>query len=555
MSIRLKIVLIVIPLVLAALALTGISSYFSATGGITALGREFLGFKAEELQNNAESQWGLLVENNLTAKPEMIAATQSAVQAYAQSLVRSPTELIFAVGPGGALSMASAALQLSPGESARLAELAAAKSTDLVTLAVAGRERVARGFWFEPFQWYVLATEERSAFYGSVDEIAWRTVIIVAAAIAAAVALVLTFAGYLTRPLTRMVRTMQSIITTNDLSQRVVVEYHDEVGQLAQTFNLMTGELEKAYGRIKRQAYEKVVAQRQEEKLKNAFRSYVPADVIEYLFKNPEGMLVGRTDVIAVLFCGIANFPAISESLSAYDMVTLLNSYFGVMVDVIDARHGIVDKYIDHLIMALFGAPVKRAEQDADAVDSVLAGLEMLEALQGFNARQRAAGGPVLSLGVGINYGPVTLGNIGTDKKMDYTVIGDMVNLTSRLQGLTRVYRQELLISEYLSRKVSGRMPCRLIDTVAVKGREKGVKIYTVRKSLPPAHREAWDISNAAMTEYSRRSFSRAASLFADVHRILGDDYPSELLMRRSQDYAKNPPPAGWDGVEVMKSK
>jgi class 3 adenylate cyclase len=353
-----------------------------------------------------------------------------------------------------------------------------------------------------------------------------------------------------------MVSTMQNIITTNDLSQRVVVEYHDEVGQLAQTFNLMTGELEKAYGRIKRQAYEKVVAQRQEEKLKNAFRSYVPADVIEYLFKNPEGMLVGRTDVIAVLFCGIANFPAISESMSAYDMVTLLNRYFGVMVDVIDARHGMVDKYIDHLIMALFGAPVKRAEQDADAVDSVLAGLEMLEALQGFNARQAEAGGPVLSLGVGINYGPVTVGNIGTDKKMDYTVIGDMVNLTSRLQGLTRVYRQEILISDYLSRKVSGRMPCRLIDTVAVKGREKGVKIYTVRKALPAAHGEAWDLSNEAMRLYHPgRDFRKAAALFADVHRILPDDYPSELLLRRCQDFMKNPPPANWDGVEVMKSK
>ncbi len=554
MSIRLKIIFVVIPLVLAALALTGISSFFSATSGITAISGEFLGFKAEELRDNAESQWGLLVENNFTSRPEMVAATRSAVESYAKSLVRSPTELIFAVGPDGSLRMASAPVEPGPAESARLAELASAKSTDLLTVAVAGRDRVARGFWFEPFQWYVLATEERAAFYSSVDEIAWRTAIIVAVAIGAAVALVLLFANYLTRPITRVVRTMQSIIATNDLSQRVVVEYHDEVGQLAQTFNLMTGALETAYGRIKRQAYEKVVAKKQEEKLKNAFRSYVPSDVIDYLFAHPEGMLVGKNEVLAVLFCGIANFSSIAESMSPYDVVTLLNRYFGVMVDVIDARHGIVDKYIEHLIMALFGAPVKR-EQDADAVDSVRAGLEMLEALRGFNASQEAAGAPTLSIGVGINYGVVTVGNIGTDKKMDYTVIGDMVNLASRLQGLTRAYRQQLLISESLARKVSGRMPCRLIDTVAVKGRSKGIRIFTAAASLPASLKEAWDTSNAAMEEYHKRNFSRAAVMFAEVHRALPDDHPSGLLAKRCQDYAKSPPPPDWDGVEVMKTK
>ena len=229
------------------------------------------------------------------------------------------------------------------------------------------------------------------------NEIAWRTVIIVAAAIAAAVALVLLLAGYLTRPITRVVAAMQKIIATSDLSQRVVVEYHDEIGQLAQTFNLMTGELEKAYGRIKRHAFEKVKAQKQEEKLKNVFRSYVPGDVIEYLFAHPEGMLVGKNEVLAVLFCGIGNFPAISAVLNPHDLVTLLNRYFEVMVDMIFERHGIVDKYIDDTIMALFGAPVKR-EQDVDAVDSVRAGMRDDRGPEGFQRRQKAAGGPELSI-------------------------------------------------------------------------------------------------------------------------------------------------------------
>ena len=276
--------------------------------------------------------------------------------------------------------------------------------------------------------------------------------------------------------------------------------------------------------------------------------------MIEYLFAHPEGMLVGRNEVLAVLFCGIGNFPAISAVLNPHDLVTLLNGYFEVMVDVIFERHGIVDKYIDDKIMALFGAPVKR-EQDVDAVDSVRAGMEMIEALKGFNGRQKAAGGPELSMSVGVNYGVVTVGNIGTDKKMDYTVIGDMVNLASRLQGLTKSYHQDLLISESLYRKVADKMPCRLIDTVAVKGRRKGIRIYSAWESLPPRQKEAWDSHNAAMELYHARDFGKAARLFAEVERLLPGDFPSSLLRKRCETYMKNPPPADWDGVEVMKTK
>src|SRR5271157_3518759 len=112
MSIRLKIVLIVVPLIVATLALTGVSSYFSASNGITRIAKEFLGFKATELQNQAESQWRLLVDNNLTGKPEMVAATQAAVEGYARSIVKSSTELILAVGPQGTVQMSTSDVTL-----------------------------------------------------------------------------------------------------------------------------------------------------------------------------------------------------------------------------------------------------------------------------------------------------------------------------------------------------------------------------------------------------------------------------------------------------------
>ena len=549
MSIRLKIVLVVVPLIVVTLLLTGISSYFSASTGITRIAKDFLGFKAQELRNHAESQWSLLVENGLTGKSEMVAAAKAAVESYAKSLIRRPTELIFAIGGDGAVAMGSTEVAIRSAEKAALVALAMAKSSDLVTLPIADTDRVAKGFWFEPFAWYVLVSEERAAFYGQANEIALRTAVILVAAIAVAVVLTLLLAGYLGRPITRMMTAMKGIISTSDLSERVVVEYNDEIGRLAQTFNHMVGQLEKAYEQIKGFAFKAVIARKREQKIKNIFQKYVPSDVIDRHIKNPESMLVGENRVLGVLFSDIRSFTTISESMKPDDLVNSLNRYFTVMVDIIMARNGTVDKYIGDAIMAFFGAPERHQD---DAMSSVLAGIEMTDALRGFNEGQKAIHKPEFRIGVGINYGVVTIGNVGTDKKMTYTVIGEMVDLASRLEGLTKAYHQQLIISESLHTKVRDQLPCRLLDWVSssAKGKPGAVKIYTARQALEPREKEAWECHNAAMEEYRKRNFTRAVTLFKDVLGILPGDEAATLLMTRSALYAKSPPSADWEGVE-----
>jgi adenylate cyclase len=552
-SIRLKIILIVVPLIIATLALTGLSSFFSATNAITGVAKDFLGFKADELANQAQSQWNLLVENNLSNKPEMITATQSAVQGYAQSIIRSPTEVILALDKSGAAVMKTSDLAVQPSELPALMQLISAKSTELTTVRLGGKDRVAKGSWFDPFGWYLLVTEERGTFYNQVNDITRRSALILGAAILLAVGLMLLFARYLTQPLRTVAGTMREIIATNDLSKRVAVEYRDEIGGLAQTFNLMVGELEKAYGQIKGFAFKAVLAQKREQKIRNIFQKYVPKDVIERFFQNPEGMLVGENRNLAILFSDIRSFTTISESMAPDELVNSLNRYFQAMVEVIMDRHqGIVDKYIGDAIMALFGAPVKHED---DALASVLAGLEMRDALDGFNQRQKAGGFPEFHTGVGINFGEVTVGNIGTEKKMDYTVIGDNVNLASRLEGLTKQYHQGIIISESLHDLVKDKVPCRLLDLVTVKGKTRGVKIYSVKRTLEAAEREAWQMNEAAMTAYTNRDFAKAARMFEEVGRKLPGDFPSGQLRARCLQYQKEPPPADWDGAEVMKSK
>ncbi|UCF98881.1 MAG: HAMP domain-containing protein [Spirochaetaceae bacterium] len=552
MSIRLKIVLIVLPLIITTLLLTGVSSFFSATNAITGIATEFLGFKAAEFQKYAESQWLLLVENNMTERPSMVAATQAAIESYANSIVRSDTEVIFALDGELNLAMQTGDLALEENERAELQRIVESRTGDLITPRIAGKERVAKGFYLEPFDWYILVSEERDTFYSQVNQITQRTGIILVAAIILGVIMVLVFAGYLTNPLTRIVQAMENIISTNDMTSRVAVEYNDETGKLAHTFNIMVGALERAYKQIKRYALGAAVAQKKEHKIRTMFQKFVPADVIDQFFANPEKMLVGENRVISILFSDIRSFTSISEQMMPDDLVSSLNRYFTVMVDIIAARGGTIDKYIGDAIMAFFGAPARHQD---DALNSVLAGIEMTEALGDFNAHQRELGKPEFRIGVGINYGVVTVGNIGTDKKMDYTIIGDMVNLASRMEGLTKKYKQPLLISESLHQKVHEQVRCRLIDTVAVKGRAKGVKIYSAKKTLSEEEDKAWTLHNTAMDHYYKKDFDQAIHYFQDVRKIFSEDYASQLMIDRCRQFQATPPPADWNGVEIMTEK
>lgn len=552
MGIRLKIIFVVLPVLVAAVVLAGMSSYFVAAASVTRVAVDFLDFKASGLETYAESQWNLLVENGFVGRPEMEEAARSAVEAYARSILRSSTETIYGIESSGAVAMRAGPGAPIPEDAAALAALAKEAKRGFVSVRIGGADRVASAVRFAPFNWLFLVTEERKTFYGDVETIARTSLAILAGASLLAVVLLLFLANYLTKPIKRVVTAMQHIIDSNDLSERVPVEYKDEVGRLSHTFNLMIEELGSAYAQIKRYAFDAVIAQKREMKIRNIFQLYVPKDVIEQVFTNPEKMLVGANRDVAILFSDIRGFTTISESMAPDALVVALNRYFSMMVDVIMARNGIVDKYIGDAIMAVFGAPVARKD---DVLSSVLAGLEMTETLDVFNAEQRASGGKEFHIGVGINYGEVTVGNIGCEKKMNYTVIGDGVNLASRLEGLTKKYHEPILITENVRDGLNGALPCRVVDTVAVKGKTLGVKILTTRRELSAVEKEVWGIHEEALARYYRREFAGAASLFQRILKLKADDYAGQLFLERSRAFIASPPPKDWDGVEIMTEK
>jgi adenylate cyclase len=555
MKIKVKIILIVLPLLIIALIITGISSYFLARTGITRIANDLLGFKTEELQKNAIYQWNLLLENDLTEEEEFVNAAQAGIASFAQSLIKRDSEFIFAFDENINITMRTGTeepVRIRDNEKDTLKQLLEEQESALVEPVIDGIPRVATGFYFEPFQWYYMVTVEKNTFYQEVNQISRWSLIILGISLVSSLLLLLFFATYLTKPLNKVVDTMKHIITTKDLSDRVQVEYNDEIGTLAHNFNIMIGELEEAYNKIKNYAFKAVMAQRKEKRIRRIFQKYVPRDVIDQFFVNPEAMLVGENRVLSILFSDIRDFTTISEGMSPDQLVNSLNRYFGVMVDIIYGRDGIVDKYIGDAIMAFFGAPVKH---DNDALQSVHAGLDMLDGLIKFNNHQKKLGIPIFNIGVGINYGIVTVGNIGCEKKMDYTVIGDMVNLASRLEGLTKIYKQKLIISEDLRNLVVDDVNCRMIDKVRVKGKTKAVNIYSVLRKLNDNQKRGWKQHGHAMRIYYDRDFKKAREMFSQVLTYLPDDYIAEEYIERCDKYIVTPPPADWDMTTTMTKK
>jgi adenylate cyclase len=553
MSIRVKVVLLVLPLIIAPLLLTGFVASLSARNGITSVATNLLAFKMNDLMNYAGSQWSLLVENDFVANPEYLAAARSAVSSYAQTLIQSDSELIFALDQNGRVAMSTAPLSLTDAERQALERDRAAGAHGWLSIQAGGVARVAQARLFEPFGWYFLVAERQETFYRATTEIIMRTAIILAASLVIAIALLIVFSFLMTRPLRLVATAMKEIMQTNDLSRRVDILYRDETGELGHNFNLMTDELDKAYRQIKGYALEAAISQHREKKIRTIFQRYVPESVINEFFARPEGMLTGQKRTLAILFSDIRSFTSISEGLTSAQIVESLNDYFAVMVEIIQDRYeGIVDKYIGDAIMAFFGAPLKHED---DAFRAVMAGFEMLDSVRAFNAAQISKGKPPFRIGVGISYGEVTLGNIGSEKKMDYTIIGDEVNVASRMEGLTKQYKEEIVVSERVQRFLEGKIPCRQIDKVRVVGKKEEIRIFTPHRVLTDAETEAWRVHERALDLYYKRDFRAAKSTFEQVLHLLPEDVCAATFAQRCMKYVRHPPPPAWTGAFVLTEK
>jgi len=216
-------------------------------------------------------------------------------------------------------------------------------------------------------------------------------------------------------------------------------------------------------------------------RVSHLFTQYVSKDVLHEVLNNYKEYLktsAGQKVELTVLFSDIRGFTTMSETTPPEKIVEMLNIHFSVMAGIILKHNGTIDKYIGDAIMAFWGAPVRTADH---AEQAVLAAQEMLEGLKTVNKTLKERGFEhEVNIGIGINTGVATIGNIGSEQKKNYTIVGDVVNLSSRLEGITKEYKTPLLFSEYTYEKIKNTIDCKLIGNVKVKGREQPVVIYTV---------------------------------------------------------------------------
>ena len=263
---------------------------------------------------------------------------------------------------------------------------------------------------------------------------------------------------------------------------------------------------------------------------------------------------VGVRVNVSILFSDVRAFTSISERLSAEQVVDLLNTHFSVMSEIIFEHQGTLDKYIGDAIMAFWGAPIPVADH---ADRAVAAAMRMQRQLALVNRRLTEKEYPVINIGIGVNTGEVVLGNIGSVRKLDYTVIGDNVNLASRLEGLTSKYGCPVIISEVTYHELGTDVPCAPVDLVRVKGRQRPLRIYWPlalpdddAATVAQARVMAQSVTDA-FERYLHHDWERARGLY----EALGDVPLAEVFKSRCIEYIKQPPPADWDGVFTLTSK
>jgi adenylate cyclase len=286
--------------------------------------------------------------------------------------------------------------------------------------------------------------------------------------------------------------------------------------------------------------------------IQDAFGRYLSPKVIDKLTAGETPLKLGGTkEELTILFSDIRGFTAISEHLAPEQLVSLLNEYLTAMTDVVLASDGVLDKYIGDAIMAFWGAPLPQADH---AVRAATTAVRMKERLLELQKKWKAEGRPQVNIGVGMNTGSVIVGNMGSERRFDYTVIGDDVNLASRLEGLTKFYGVTILISEETKRHLEGKFVTRPIDRVAVKGRKEPVNVFEL---LPASDKGPSELANRyedALNAYFAHRFDEAAAVFASLAKDF-QDKPSAVLLERCKMLASSPPPPNWDGTYIAKEK
>jgi adenylate cyclase len=295
---------------------------------------------------------------------------------------------------------------------------------------------------------------------------------------------------------------------------------------------------------------------RQKKFIRSAFSTYLAPSVVKQLIDSPESLVLGGEErEITAFFSDIQGFTGISEKLSAKELVELLNEFLTEMTDIILHHEGTVDKFEGDAIIAFFGAPNQLPNHAAVACRACF---QMQVRLAELRQRWRAAGRPELKMRIGLNTGVAVVGNMGSRQRMDYTMMGDSVNIAARLEGVNKVYGTYTMVSASTFAKVADEFIGRELDAINVVGKAEPVAVYELigpAGEVPPQTLEVVALYGRGLEAYRRRDWTQAIAFFDQALTLTPDDAPSRTMADRSRRYQDNPPPEDWNGAFAMTSK
>ena len=300
--------------------------------------------------------------------------------------------------------------------------------------------------------------------------------------------------------------------------------------------------------------YKYLSEERKKIEIRKIFSKYVAPAVVDELLKDSKNLeLGGRKQNMTAYFSDIRGFTAFSEKMDPQTLSQVLNEYLTPMTEIVFRNKGTLDKYMGDAIMAFFGAPVNYKDH---AYQACLSALESQQRLKQINVTFKEKGWPEISIGIGINTGEMSVGNMGSQIVQNYTVMGDAVNLASRLEGATKEYGVKILISETTQKSLDDSLVTRYVDTLRVKGKSKPVEIYEViSRKEDFTESENLTIYIEAMHLYKKQNFVDAKNIFSILATRNAGDALIQLYVLRCEEFINEPPPFNWDGVFEMKTK
>jgi adenylate cyclase len=290
--------------------------------------------------------------------------------------------------------------------------------------------------------------------------------------------------------------------------------------------------------------------------IKQAFGYYLSKQVIDEIIKNPESLhLGGEEREITIFFSDIQGFTSISEKLSPPQLVELLNEYLSAMTDIVLSHNGTVDKFIGDAIMAFYGAP---QFLPLHAQEACFAVIEMQAILREMRKKWKKRGIDEIYARCGVNTGTAVIGNMGSRTKMNYTVMGDSVNLASRLEGANKYYHTYSMISESTYARVKNDVEVRYLDRIRVVGKEQPIEIFELiskKGGLSAVQKELIETYARGIELFREREWEKARHQFRAALKVHKDDGPSSAYVDRCSEFIMKPPSKRWDGVYKLSSK